>query len=508
MPILTETNPSLIEKLLDALNIAGPAKTASSIIIALGVILICGFLMTRLTKLLRLPNATAYIVTGILIGPSVINLIPGEFIERTDFISDIALVFIAFTAGEFFKIKEIKKSLGKVLIITAIEAVASFALVFSLCTFAFGLPVYLSLLLAALSSATAPTSTIMTIKQTKSKGHYVNMLLQVIVVDSIISLLLYTISISICVGMNQSGAGAGLQPVDIAWPIAKMLICLVIGVAFGFILRFLISSKRTTDNRLIIVIAVLLLFCGICSLFGQSPLLGGIAIGLVYTNMSKGEEKIFAQVNYFIPPIMLVFFVRGGMNLDFSNFGKTFEITKVPLILIVVGFLVARFIGKFGGSFLGSLATRQPKETRNYLGLGLIPQASVAIALATLGARALTSNGMEEEATLVMTVILASSIIFEIIGPACAKLGLYLTKSYGHDDINDAAPEHAVKDKVVSDEGSSQEIDLLAAQIKHISEEIPPLGVEESDEKAFVEAAEEYENETFIRNHRGFINRK
>ena len=505
MPILTETNPSLIEKLLDALNIAGPAKTASSIIIALGVILICGFLMTRLTKLLRLPNATAYIVTGILIGPSVINLIPGDFIEHTDFISDIALVFIAFTAGEFFKIKEIKKSIGKVLIITAIEAVASFALVFVLCAFVFHLPVPLSLLLAALSSATAPTSTIMTIKQTKSKGHYVNMLLQVIVVDSIISLLLYTVSVSICIGMKP---GATLAPADIAWPIAKMLICLVIGVVFGFVLRFLISSKRTTDNRLIVVIAVLLLFCGICSLFGQSPLLGGIAIGLVYTNMSKGEDKIFAQVNYFIPPIMLVFFVRGGMNLDFSNFGKSSALTTVPLIVIVLGFLVARFIGKFGGSFLGSLATRQPKDTRKYLGLGLIPQASVAIALATLGARALTTNNMEEEATLVMTVILASSIIFEIIGPACAKLGLYLTKSYGHDDINEAAPEHAVKDKVVSDEGSSQEIDLLAAQIKHISEEIPPLGVEEAEEKAFTEAAEEYENEVFIRNHRGFINRK
>ena len=115
---------------------------------------------------------------------------------------------------------------------------------------------------------------------------------------------------------------------------------------------------------------------------------------------------------------------------------------------------------------------------------------------------------MEDEATLVMTVVLASSIIFEIIGPACAKLGLYLTKSYGHDDINEAAPEHAVKDKVVTDEGSSKEIDLLAAQIKHISEEIPPLGVEEANEQAFTEAAEEYENEVFIRNHRGFINRK
>ena len=358
------TNPSLIERLLDALSITGSAKTACSIIIALGVILICGFLMTRLTKLLRLPNATAYIVTGILIGPSVINLIPRDFISNTDFISDIALVFIAFTAGEFFKIKEIKSSIGKVLIITAIEAIASFALVFALCAFVFSLPVPLSLLLAALSSATAPTSTIMTIKQTKSKGHYVNMLLQVIVVDSIISLLLYTISISICVGMNQSSGGEGLQFIDVAWPIAKMLICLVIGVAFGFALRFLISSKRTTDNRLIVVIAVLLLFCGICSLFGQSPLLGGIAIGLVYTNLSKGEEKLFAQVNYFIPPIMLIFFVRGGMNLDFSNFGKQSSLTPVPLIVIVLGFLVARFIGKLGGCFLGSLAARQPKDTR------------------------------------------------------------------------------------------------------------------------------------------------
>ena len=227
------------------------------------------------------------------------------------------------------------------------------------------------------------------------------------------------------------------------------------------------------------MIAVLLLFCGICSLFGQSPLLGGIAIGLVYTNLSKGEEKLFAQVNYFIPPIMLIFFVRGGMNLDFSNFGKQSSLTPVPLIVIVLGFLVARFIGKLGGCFLGSLAARQPKDTRKYLGLGLIPQASVAIALATLGSRALSSNNMENEASLVMTVILASSIIFEIIGPACAKLGLYLTKSYGH-DINVDAPESAVKHEVVTDAGSSKEIDLLAAQINHISKDssyISPMSI-------------------------------
>jgi len=505
LPVLSDVKPSLIEKLLDALNITGDGvRTACSIIIALGVILICGFLMTRLTKLLKLPNATAYIVTGILIGPSVINLVPQEFIQRTDFINDIALVFIAFTAGEFFKLKEIKSTIGKAVLITVIEAIVTFALVFVLCAFAFRLPVPFSLVLAALSSASAPTSTIMTIKQTKSKGHYVNMLLEVIVVDSIVSLLLYTISISICVGMSKGS----LSFQDVAWPLAKMLICLVIGIVFGFILRFLISSKRTTDNRLIIVVAVLLLFCGICSLFGQSPLLGGIAIGMVYTNLSKKEEKLFAQVNYFIPPIMLVFFVRSGMNLNFANFANSSSLTAVPFIVIVLAFLAARFAGKFGGSFVGGLASRETKETRNYLGLGLIPQASVAIALATLGARALTSNGMIEEASALMTIILASSIIFELIGPACAKLGLYLTHSYGHDDIDDLAPAHVVSKDVVKDETSSKEIDILAAQINHLSKEIPPLEPEEAMEAAFTEAAEEYESESYSRNRRRFINRK
>lgn len=504
MPVLEEVNISLIEKLLDAFSISGTAKTASSIIIALGVILICGFLMTRITKILKLPNATAYILIGILIGPSVINLIPQEFISRTDFISDIALVFIAFTAGEFFKIKEIKKTIGKVIIITIIEAIMAFILVFLLCAFAFRLSVSFSLVLAALSSATAPTSTIMTIKQTKAKGHYVNTLLEVIVVDSIVSLLLYTISISICIGVKEGGS---LTFTDVAWPLAKMFICLFIGVVFGFALRFLISSKRTTDNRLIIVLAVLLLFCGICSLFGQSPLLGGIAIGLIYTNMSKSQEKLFAQVNYFIPPIMLIFFVRGGMSLNFSAFLSSSSLTSIPLIVIVLVFLVARFIGKTGGSFVGGLVTKQPKETKLYLGLGLIPQASVAIGLATLGSRALISNGMEAESTALMTIILASSILFELIGPACAKLGLYLSKSYGHEDINEAAPEEAIG-KEYDASSSSREIDLLAAQIKHLSSEIPPLAPEEAEEAAFTEAAEEYENQNYSRNRRGLINRK
>ena len=498
---------SLIEQLLNALSITGEGmRIASGIVISLGIILILGFLMTRLTKHLKLPNVIAYLIVGILIGPSLINLIPGEFISRTSFISDVALVFVAFTAGEFFKFAVIKKSLGKSIAITAIESIVTFALVFVTCFFIFGSDeIPFCLLLASLASATAPTSTIMTIKQTGSKGNYVTTLLEVLAIDGVFALILYTVSISVFVGVAD---GNTLSFVDIGWPLLKMIICLVIGVAFGFALKFLISSKRTTGNRLIIVVAVLLLFCGVCSLFGQSPLLGGIAIGTIYTNLckTKDEEKVFAQVNYFMPPIMLIFFVRGGMSLDFSVFTQSSTLTVVPFIVIVLIFLVVRFIGKYGGTFVGSLVTAQPKKTRNFLGFGLIPQASVAIALATMAAITLEAYGHNEYATALLAVILASSIIFELIGPVLAKLGLYLSHSYGHESLDEIAPESNLE--VVNDEGSSKEIDKLAAQINHISKEIPALGPEEANEAAFTEAAEEYESANYTRNRRGFINRK
>ena len=499
------SNLSLIEKLLDALSISGGVRTASSIIIALGVILICGFLMTRLTKLLKLPNVTAYIVTGILIGPSVINLIPHDFIVQTDFLSDIALAFIAFTAGQFFKISELKKAGWKVIIITLFEALMAFVIIFVLCFFAFRLSASFSLVLAALASATAPASTMMTIKQTKAKGDYVNTLLEVVALDDVVTLILYSVAISICMALS-SGGKVGFM--EVGWPIIENIICLVIGFIFGFALRFLISSKRTTDNRLIIVVAVLLLFCGICSLFGQSPLLGCMAIGMVYTNTAKDEDKLFAQVNYFIPPIMLLFFVRSGMNFDFKAFTSTSSFAAAPLVVIAVVYFFARIAGKYGGAFLGGLVTRAPARTRNFLGLGLIPQAGVAIGLAAMGARIFESNGLTMEATALTTIILASSILYELIGPGCAKLGLFLSHSYGRENIDADAPVEDIKHEVVANEGSSKEIDTLVAQINHISKEIKPSEPEEAAEEAFTEAAEEYENEVFIRNHRGFINRK
>ncbi len=159
--------------------------------------LFSGFLMTRLTKLARLPNVTGYILAGILIGPYVLNLVPQRIIDGTDFLSDIALAFIAFSTGEFFKLDILKRNGMKVVWITILEAVLASVFIFILTYFVLRLDLAFSIVLAALASATAPASTMMTIRQTGAKGDFVDTLLQVVALDDVVGLVLYSIAISI-----------------------------------------------------------------------------------------------------------------------------------------------------------------------------------------------------------------------------------------------------------------------------------------------------------------------
>ncbi|MBO4376974.1 MAG: cation:proton antiporter, partial [Lachnospiraceae bacterium] len=146
------------------------SSPVAMIIISISLMLFLGFLMTRLTKKLRLPNVTAYIVTGILIGPFCLNMIPDRVVTGMDFVPDIALAFIAFSTGEYFRISTLKKNGMKVVIITLLEALMASVLVFGVAYWVLNLNLAFSIVLGALASATAPASTVMTIRQTKAKG--------------------------------------------------------------------------------------------------------------------------------------------------------------------------------------------------------------------------------------------------------------------------------------------------------------------------------------------------
>ena len=491
---------SLIEKIISSLHIN--SGNTAAIIMSIALILFLGFLATRLTKRLKLPNVTAYIIVGILLVPiwkvipsGISGIIPDNVVGGMDFLTDIALAFIAFGAGEFFKIDELKKSGRKVIIITLLESLMAIVVVFSLCYFVLRIDFAFSLVLAALASATAPASTIMTIRQTKAKGEYVNTLLEVVALDDVVSLVAYSIAISVCLALSYGESSVSFSSVGM--PIIKNIACLIIGALLGFVLKWLLPTKRTSDNRLIIIIAILFAFCGICALLDQSPLLGCMAMGMVYINVTK-DEKLFKQLNYFQPPIMLCFFVVSGMKFNLKAFTNMTKIGLVPLFVCALVYFFARIIGKYAGAYLGGLVTKSDKKIKNYLGLGLIPQAGVAIGLAAMGARLLGGDegGLGDS---LQTIILASSVLYELVGPGCAKLGLYLSKSYST-DIDELVPEEIIATN------PKNEVELLIEQIKEIQKNSPTRDVVAEDEAAFDEAAEEYFNENI--NRRRFINRR
>ena len=449
----------------------GERSAVAPIILSLSLMLFFGFALTRVTKRLRLPNVTAYIAAGILLGPYAFDLVPSEIVSGMAFLSDIALSFIAFGVGEFFKLSALKKNGWRVVVITLSEAILASLLVFLVTYFLLGLDLSFSLVLAALASATAPTSTVMTIRQTRARGDFVDTLLQVMALDSVVSLLAYSVAISVAVAALGGGA---LSFGTVAMPILRNLLGILIGGAFGFLLRLLIPEGRSSDNRLIIVVALLSLFCGICSVIDVSPLLGCMMIGAVYTNLG-GNDKLFLQVSYFSPPILLLFFVRSGIGFRLDSlFASGGSFVPYPLILVSLVYFLMRMIGKVGGSYLGCLAAGKPKKVRNYLGLAEIPQASVAIGLAVLGSRAL---GGEAGATL-ETVVVAAGVLYEIVGPVTAKLALYLSGSYT-DRIEELAPNAEGRDEVA----------VLCERIRAIREGLPAQPPETAEEDAFTEAA-------------------
>ena len=394
------------------------------VLLILSVILFAGFIMTRLTNTLNLPKVSGYIMAGILIGPCGLNLIPVEIIGHMGFVSDLALAFIAFGVGKFFKKEVLLKTGSRIIIITLFEALLAGVLVTLFCVGVFRMEWNFALILGAIATATAPASTMMTINQYKAKGEFVNTLLQIVALDDVVCLLAF----SIVAGIAGRTGNEELTMSTVLMPVVYNILALGLGFFCGYFLSRLLIPARSKDNRLILAIAMLLGISGICASLDISPLLSCMIFGASYINLTS-DKKLYRQINNFTPPVMSIFFIMSGMNLDLS------ALTTVGTVGLA--YFIVRIIGKYLGTYISCLITGTSREIRNYMGLALIPQAGVAIGLAFLGQRLLP----EEMGKLLLTIILSSSVLYEMVGPVCAKMSLFLSGSITTEKMKEVAKE-------------------------------------------------------------------
>lgn len=315
---------------------------------------------------------------GILLGPYCLGLVPQRIIDGMDFLSDVALAFIAFSTGEFFKLSVLKKNGWKVVWITVLEATLASVLVFVLTFWVLRLPLSFSVVARGARLGDGPCLHDDDHPADRCEGRF----RQYLITGCRTGRCGRPGALFGCHLRGPRGAvrrRARLLVRDARAPLLTNLGVLALGGVFGLLMKLLMPQKRSTDNKLIIAIALLFTFCGVCALLGISPLLGCMAMGTVYTNVAE-DDKLFKQLNYFSPPILLLFFVRSGMSFRLDTlFSTSAAGLGVPLLAVGVSYFFVRILGKYLGAWLGCRMVKKPPKVRNFLGLALIPQAGVAI---------------------------------------------------------------------------------------------------------------------------------
>ena len=416
-----------------------------SIFAYVAVLILVALLSTRLMKVLKLPNVTGYIITGILVGPFVFGLLFNNFtyegikdsiiyksVEQIKWVSSVALGFIAFSIGSSFKAAALKAVGKRVVIITILEALGASLLVMAgLFALHFIFPTFISielvLVLSAIASATAPAATLMVIKQYNARGPLVNTLLPVVALDDAVALILFSILFQIASTLSTGGDFSIYRM--LLKPIIEIAISLGLGGVLGLIISLFNKIFKSRNNRLAFCIFTIFAALGFYYLF-QQPFMGGfelssllmcMAAGVMYTNLVKESGPTLDVLDRFTSPIYMIFFVISGASLDLTIF---FNKNGLIVVGIALSYVVLRAVGKWLGAFSGASLTKSEPQIKKYLGLALIPQAGVAIGLATTANDLFERVGNIEASIMVIAIVLTSTLVYELVGPMITKFAL------------------------------------------------------------------------------------
>lgn len=383
----------------------------------LGFILLAALGAGKLAPKIRLPAITGYFIVGLLAGPSVFNFITETSVAQMSIVSSIVLSLIAFKIGAECSIANIRQLGSRIIFLSLILTAFTVVTVTLFMYLLVGLDIISSLLLAIVAAAAAPTATMLLVQEYKAHGPLINTLIPVVAIGDLTCILL----VGIVISLAKAFAGTHSSSlVMVVVPIAQILGSLVLGVVMG-ILFALVNNKLKNDNEtLSAILGCVFITFGLSLLGGLSSLLACIALGSVIATLIGNSRRIFSLTHTFAGPLYLVFFTIAGASLQL---GQVLNLGYAGLV-----YIVARIIGKVGGASLGARVTGFSGVIGKYLGISLLPQAGVAIGLATIIATELPQ--FEELATL----ILGSLVVFQLLGPILVRIAF--TRAHAIDGVS------------------------------------------------------------------------
>lgn len=401
-----------------------------STLLSVSIATLAGLLMTRAAGRFKLPDVTAYLVAGVLIGPYCLGamqieglgFVSAEAVSGLALISEVALGFIAFSIGNEFRLKDLKATGRQAAVIGVFQALTATLLVdAALLAVHAVLPEKLSaaqaITLGAIATATAPAATLMVVRQYKAKGPLTSLLLPIVALDDAVGLVAFAVSF----GIAKTLVSGAVDLVSILVnPLVEIAASLLLGAGMGWLLTQLEKLFHSNTNRLNLTIAFVFLTASLAMLefkigpvtVGFSSLLVCMMLGTVFCNLCPLSHDLMGAADKWTSPLFALFFVISGAELELGVF------TDIAIVCIGVVYILFRSTGKYAGAFISAKWTHCAPQICKYLGITLLPQAGVALGMCT------TAMQLGEEGRLIRNITLFSVLIYELIGPVLTRWAL------------------------------------------------------------------------------------
>ncbi|WP_428354568.1 cation:proton antiporter [Methyloprofundus sp.] len=381
-------------------------------ILLIGLLLLVGLFSGQVASKMGIPRVAAYVLTGTLFSPEFL----GRFITVTSDdwslpLTHSALAIIAFIIGGSITAAQLQR-MGKSIIGIALgesmgAAIAVFCGLLLLAPSVGSIPLLsIALIFSAISTTTAPAGTIAVLHQYRAKGQLSTTLLGVVALDDALGIIFFAVVMAFLTG------GSVEHNIEIA--LTEISLAIIAGIIAGFFLAKLAAYAHKTNMLLPLILGSIFVISGLAEMFHFSVLLSAMALGFAsrFFLFSAGD-KLFGSIDFLEETVFLLFFTLAG-----THFHSAVFLQHIDLILV---YFFARILGKLMGSAFGAKITKAPIEVTRWLGFALIPQAGVAVGLAlTLSHQA----EFKEISLLVINVILATTIVYEFIGPLTARFAL------------------------------------------------------------------------------------
>ncbi len=381
-------------------------------ILSLGIILLAGLAAAFFIRKIKIPTITAYILLGILVGPSALNVVSRGILSSSGMISNVVLSFIAFSLGQNFSLERFRRVGKSVITISICEVLGTFLIVSLGLWLLANLPIYIALIFGGIAAATDPAAVVMVTREYRARGTFTDTILGIVAIDDAWGIILFAFCLAIAKNLTGTHGFIINSTFFGALHAAKEIIgALALGGLLGWALSKL--SRYITNPRdfLIYTIGFILLNAGLAIHFDLSVLLANMFLGAVLVNINKTSFKFFDALKLIDSPFYLLFFVLAGASLEIGLLKS--------LSLIGVVYIFARALGKIMGAMTGANIIDASPRIKKYMGLGLIPQAGVALALALIAKSTFSQYG-----SVIFSTIVATTIIYELVGPICTKYAL------------------------------------------------------------------------------------